>query len=322
MRITRGGLLGLDRADLGDRDLEVGQDLEQVRLELLVGAVDLVDEQDRRDAVVRLERLEERPADQEVRAEDVVRVRPLGLAAGLEQADLEHLARVVPLVDGRVDVQALVALEPDEPGAEAGREDLRELGLADAGLALEQQRAPELQREEHGRGQRAVRDVVAAAEVLGQRLDGARAGGTLGAVGGGSGIGHAAMLHGRPVAGGRRGLNGNGPTRPGRPGPGRRAGIGTAASGSGSRRDPAWPRSSPRPARRSAAGAAAGPRPWPWSTPRTWAAPGWTCRRRGPARASIPGGRGPRAAPPARPALRWRGRRRRADRSRRNPRSG
>ena len=40
--------LGLDRADLRDRDLEVGQDLEQVRLELLVGPVDLVDQQDRR----------------------------------------------------------------------------------------------------------------------------------------------------------------------------------------------------------------------------------------------------------------------------------
>ena len=40
-------LVRLDRADLGDRDLEVGQDLEQERLELLVGAVDLVDEQDR-----------------------------------------------------------------------------------------------------------------------------------------------------------------------------------------------------------------------------------------------------------------------------------
>ena len=64
--------LGLDRADLGDRDLEVGQDLEQVRLELLVRAVDLVDQQDRRDTVIGLERLEERPADEELRAEDVV----------------------------------------------------------------------------------------------------------------------------------------------------------------------------------------------------------------------------------------------------------
>ena len=40
-------LRGADRADLGHGDLEVGQDLEQVGLELLVGAVDLVDQQDR-----------------------------------------------------------------------------------------------------------------------------------------------------------------------------------------------------------------------------------------------------------------------------------
>ena len=44
-------LLGLDGAELGDRDLEVRQDLEQVGLELLVGPVDLVDEQDRRNAI-------------------------------------------------------------------------------------------------------------------------------------------------------------------------------------------------------------------------------------------------------------------------------
>ena len=72
-------------------------------------------------AVGRLERLEQRPADQEVGPEDVVRGRVLGLAARLEQPDLEHLARVVPLVDGRVDVEALVALEPDQRRARATR---------------------------------------------------------------------------------------------------------------------------------------------------------------------------------------------------------
>ena len=83
-------------------------------------------------------------------------VAAVGLAAGLEQPDLEHLARVVPLVDGRVDVEALVALEPDEPRAEARREDLGELRLADAGLALEEQRTAELERQEDGRGERSV----------------------------------------------------------------------------------------------------------------------------------------------------------------------
>ena len=39
--------LGADRADLGDRDLEVGEELEQEGLELVVGPVDLVDQQHR-----------------------------------------------------------------------------------------------------------------------------------------------------------------------------------------------------------------------------------------------------------------------------------
>jgi hypothetical protein len=39
--------LGADRAELRDRDLEVGQQLEEKRLELLVRLVDLVDEQHR-----------------------------------------------------------------------------------------------------------------------------------------------------------------------------------------------------------------------------------------------------------------------------------
>ena len=39
---------GADRAELGDGDLEVGQQLEEKALELLVRAIELVDEQDRR----------------------------------------------------------------------------------------------------------------------------------------------------------------------------------------------------------------------------------------------------------------------------------
>ncbi len=56
--MTLGGVAAPDRADLRDGDLEVGQDLEEIRLEFLVGAVDLVDEQDRRHALGCLEGLE------------------------------------------------------------------------------------------------------------------------------------------------------------------------------------------------------------------------------------------------------------------------
>jgi hypothetical protein len=45
---TRGIVNGLDRAQFGDRHLEVGQQLQQEGLELLIGAVDLVDQQHRR----------------------------------------------------------------------------------------------------------------------------------------------------------------------------------------------------------------------------------------------------------------------------------
>ena len=62
---------GLDHAELGDRDLEVGEDLEQHRLELLVGLVDLVDQQ--HDRLGRGDRLEQRPGEQEVLGEDVLR---------------------------------------------------------------------------------------------------------------------------------------------------------------------------------------------------------------------------------------------------------
>ena len=52
-------------------------------------------------------------------------------------------------------------------------QDLGDLGLADAGLAFEEQRAPELEREEHGGRERALRDVALLAERRGDALDGA-----------------------------------------------------------------------------------------------------------------------------------------------------
>ncbi len=51
--------LRLDRADLRHGDLEVAQHLQQERLELLLGAVDLVDQQN--DRLRRADRLQDRP---------------------------------------------------------------------------------------------------------------------------------------------------------------------------------------------------------------------------------------------------------------------
>ena len=146
------------RSELGDRDLEVGQHLEQEGLELLVGAVDLVDEQD--DGVVGLDRLEQRPADEEVRPEELL----LGDGPLLCGPDMQQLTRVVPLVDRVRDVQPLVALEPDQPGSPCVRECLRRLRLAHARLALEKDGLLERGGEEERRRETAVRQVVGAAQ--------------------------------------------------------------------------------------------------------------------------------------------------------------
>ena len=109
VRITAGLPAGADRAELGDRDLEVGEHLEQERLELLVGAVDLVDQQ--HDRLVGVDRLEQRAPDQELGPEELV----LGDRSFLRSADVQQLARVVPLVDGVRDIEPFVALEADQP---------------------------------------------------------------------------------------------------------------------------------------------------------------------------------------------------------------
>jgi hypothetical protein len=59
-----------------------------------------------------------------------------------------------------VEIHALVALEADEPGSGGRRERLRRLGLADARLALEQERLLELGGQVDGGGERAIGQVV------------------------------------------------------------------------------------------------------------------------------------------------------------------
>ena len=62
------------------------------------------------------------------------------MRTGLGGADGEQLALVVPVVDGVVEVDPLVALQTDQPRAAGVRERARHLRLADARLALQQQR--------------------------------------------------------------------------------------------------------------------------------------------------------------------------------------
>ena len=132
---------GLDCAHFRDSDLKIGQHFEEKRLEGLVGAVDLVDQQHRRASGIGLERLQQRPLDQEALGEHVM-LEPLAvvLAFGLGDADGDHLRRVVPLIDRGRDIETLIALQPDQAAAERRRQHLGDLGLADAGLAFEENR--------------------------------------------------------------------------------------------------------------------------------------------------------------------------------------
>src|SRR4028118_75148 len=98
-----------------------------------------------------LERLQQRPADQELAVVEVaLDTLPVFAAEGFRGPDVEKLAGVVPLVHGLVDVYALVALQPDQGRLQDARENLRDLGLADPGLPSEEERPPEFEGKEEG----------------------------------------------------------------------------------------------------------------------------------------------------------------------------
>src|SRR5208282_4006192 len=80
--------------------------------------------------------------------------------------DGEQLALIVPLVERGVLVEALIALQADQLGPVHGGERLAHLGLADAGLALEQQRALEEFHEPQGGRDIAVGDVADGGEFV------------------------------------------------------------------------------------------------------------------------------------------------------------
>ena len=87
-------------------------------------------------------------------------------ALGFGDADGDHLRGVVPFVDRGSEVEPFIALQPDEPARERAREHLGDLGLADAGLAFEEQRPPHLEREkEHGR-ERPVGEIIGRREQI------------------------------------------------------------------------------------------------------------------------------------------------------------
>ena len=167
----------LHEPELGDRDLEVRQDLEQHRLELLVGLVDLVDEQD--DRLLGGDRVHERAREQELLAEDVVVdlvPRDAG-RVGLPGLDAQQLLAVVPLVQRLGLVEPLVALQAHEAAVEHLRQRLGELGLADARGALDEDRLAELRGEVGDERGRLAGQVADLAQAAGEVGDGVRDGG-------------------------------------------------------------------------------------------------------------------------------------------------
>ena len=147
------------RAELGNRDLEFGEQLEEESFELLVGAIDLVDQEDGRTRAQRVDRLKQRPFDEKGLAVELpTRALPTERAGRVEDAQLEQLARVVPLVQRVTDVEAFIALKTNQIGAQRGGGRRGQRRLADAGLALEEQRPFQSEREKqrHGKARSAT----------------------------------------------------------------------------------------------------------------------------------------------------------------------
>ena len=167
-----GRLRGVDGAEFRDRHLEIAECFQQESLKRLIGAVELIDQQHRRPAFIRAHRLQERAFDQVISGEEFVLQRgAVGGARSFCGADGDHLGGEVPLVDGAGGIKAFVALQPDQAAAQARGQCLGDLGLAGAGLALQEQRAAQFQRQEHHRGQRPAADIALAGEYLLNLID-------------------------------------------------------------------------------------------------------------------------------------------------------
>ncbi len=128
-----------DGAELGNRDLEIRQQLEQERLELVIGAIDLVDQQHWRGFTA--DGGEQRPLEEIFFREDLVLNR-IGIRA-MMRLDRQQLPLVIPFVQRGGLVQPLIALQADQLGPMHAGERLGDLGLANPRLTFQQQRALE-----------------------------------------------------------------------------------------------------------------------------------------------------------------------------------
>ena len=121
---------------MGGAGWGVGQQFKQECLEVVVGTVDLVDQEHGRQRARVAQRGEQRPRDQELLAEHVGVFE--GLPTCLGQPNPEELAGVVPLVERLGEIDALVALQPNEGGMQDVSQGFRRLRLADTRLPLDE----------------------------------------------------------------------------------------------------------------------------------------------------------------------------------------
>src|SRR5258707_10947626 len=151
-----------NRSELRDRDLKIRQQFEQERLELVVGTVDLVDQQHRRRGPP--DRGQQRPFQQIFFRKNLV-LDGVGILAAM-RLDREQLPLVIPFIErGRL-IQALIALQADQLGRMRRGQRFCHFGLADARFTFEQQRTPEqLHQRDRGR-QFAVGDIAACRQGL------------------------------------------------------------------------------------------------------------------------------------------------------------
>jgi hypothetical protein len=109
-------------------------------------------------------RAQQRTCDQVALAVQRVDTRLRALARDLAGTDRKQLARVIPFIGSRCDVETFVALQPDQLRAERLRENACQLGLAGTGLALDEQRFRTI---ELRQGERGVLLAHATAVVIG-----------------------------------------------------------------------------------------------------------------------------------------------------------
>src|SRR5260370_9319246 len=108
--------LGLNRTNFWNGYLEVRKELQQKSLKFLVAAIQLINKQDRSLFIRRINSLQERALYQEIRAKNLLEFLLPANASHFHQTNVQHLARIVPLIDRGAHIDPFVALQTNQLG--------------------------------------------------------------------------------------------------------------------------------------------------------------------------------------------------------------